>query len=91
MNTLIQADIFFFVSTIALVVISIGLVVAVLYVIKILRDVSEVSTKVREESDEMIADFKALRTNLKTEGFRLGAIGRFFLGMFKRRSGRSKK
>jgi ABC-type bacteriocin/lantibiotic exporter with double-glycine peptidase domain len=90
MDTLIHADIFFFISTIALVFISLGLVIAIIYLIKILRDVSEVSHKVKEESIEIIDNVKTLRTDIKREGFRFASLLSFFTAMFKKRR-RSKK
>jgi hypothetical protein len=90
METLIHADIFFFVSTIALVLITIGIVIALIYLIKILRNVSDVSEKVKVESSEIISDIKTLRTDIKKEGFRINYISKFFGKLFGRRS-RSKK
>lgn len=71
METLIHADIFFFVSTIALGLVTVGLIIALIYIIKILRTVSRVSEKVKDESDEIIADIKNLRGNIKQQGFGL--------------------
>lgn len=90
MNTLIHADIFFFVSTIALIFISIGIAIALVYVIKILRNVSDVSDKVKDESTEILADIKELRGDIKKEGFRLHYVSNFFARLFGRRA-KSKK
>lgn len=87
-ESFIQADIFFFITTIAIVLVTIGLIVAIVYVIKILRTVSEVTDKVKEESEEVIADIKTLRTNIKSEGFRLAAVGDFFSRIFGRKKSR---
>jgi len=89
METLIHADIFFFVSTIALVLIAIALIVVLIYIIKILRTVSAVSDRVKEESSEIIDDLKTLRTSIKQEGVRLSFIKQFFNKIFGRR--KSKK
>lgn len=67
-ESFIHADIFFFISTIAVVLVSIGAIVALFYVIRILRDVREVSDKVKEESGEIMGDLKKLRANLRDEG-----------------------
>ncbi len=90
MENLIHADIFFFISTIALVLISIGIVISLVYVIRILRNVSEVSDKVKEESSEILSDMKELRGTIKQEGFKMGYVVRFFKNMFGRKT-RSKK
>jgi hypothetical protein len=88
METLIHADIFFFVSTVGLIVISVGIAVALFYAIRILRDVSHVSTIVKEESDEIAKDVQTLRGNIKSEGLRMKHISGFFGHIFKRRKGR---
>lgn len=85
MTTLIHADIFFFISTIALVLVSVGIIVALVYLIKILRNVSEVSDKVKEESAEIITDIRHLRSDMKREGFRMQHVGQFFARLFRRR------
>ena len=82
MDNLIHADIFFFISTIALVVVSVGLIIALVYVIKILRNVSEVSDKVKEESSEILDDLKSLRGTIKQEGFKLSYFGTFIKHLF---------
>jgi uncharacterized protein YoxC len=82
MDTLIHADIFFFISTIALVIISIGIVISLVYVIRILRNVSEVSDKVKEESTEILSDVKELRGTIKKEGFKMKHAVKFMKGLF---------
>jgi hypothetical protein len=90
MQSLIHADIFFFVSTIALVVLTIGGVIILVYIIKIIRDVSHVSGRVKEESDEILNDVKTLRGNIKSEGFKFSFVHRFFRSIFGRRSSKKK-
>jgi hypothetical protein len=46
------------------------MVVALFYFIKILRDASFVSKKIKEESTALIADLKNLREGLKEEGLK---------------------
>ena len=48
MDTLIRADIFFFITSLAVVIITIAVVVALIIAIKILRDIHYVSRRVRE-------------------------------------------
>ena len=47
MNTFMQADIFFFITTIAVMLITIGICIALFYIIRLARDVEQtfVSTK----------------------------------------------
>ncbi len=85
MNTLIHADIFFFIASIAFVVISICALVAIIYLIKILRDFSQVSQKVKEESGEIIADLHQLRGSIKAQGFGFTYVKDIVKLMFKKR------
>lgn len=70
MNSLVQADIFFFVTTAAIMVVTIALVIALVFFIQILRDVRHVSKRAREESDRFLTDMEELRRFLKKEGKR---------------------
>jgi hypothetical protein len=85
METLIHADIFFFVTTVVLIVFSIGVIIALIYVIKILHNVFHVSVKVKEESDEILSDIKTLRGNVKSHGFSVKYIKAFISKVFKRK------
>ncbi|MES2436642.1 MAG: hypothetical protein V4519_01405 [Patescibacteria group bacterium] len=85
METLIHADIFFFITTVSLVVISLGLVIAIIYLIKILRDISAVSHKVKDESAEIIADLKHIRGTIKQQAFSFGGISQIIGLIFRRK------
>jgi uncharacterized protein YoxC len=89
METLIHADIFFFVSTIALILISLGVIIAIIYVIKILHNIFHVSEKVKEGSDEILSDIHTLRADVKSQGFRIQYVIGFIKRLFGR--GRSRK
>ncbi|MFP4539762.1 MAG: hypothetical protein ACLFNN_02380 [Candidatus Paceibacterota bacterium] len=68
MDSLLKSDIFFFVSTVALVVVSLIVVVALIYVVRILRNIFYVSDLVKKESDETVKDISGFRKALKEEG-----------------------
>jgi len=65
METLVKADIFFFVATIALALITVGFIVAMIYVVRILNDVKYVSKRAKEETDKIVKDVGMLRRFLK--------------------------
>jgi uncharacterized membrane protein len=90
MESIIHADIFFLVSTVALILISIGIIIALIYIIKILRTVSKVSDKVKEESTEIIDDLKHLRGNIKQEGFRFRSVKSFLSKLFGRKASKKR-
>jgi uncharacterized membrane protein YgaE (UPF0421/DUF939 family) len=91
MNTLIHADVFFFVSTIVFTIIGLGIAIALFYVIKILRTLNDVSKKVKEESDGIIADVHALRGSIKSEGFKMKYAVSFMKALFGRRKAKARK
>lgn len=78
MRTLIHADIFFFVTSIFVVVSTIVLAIAGIYFILILRDMKEISRKIKVEGEEIIDDVKELREKIKEEGIGLRSLGKFF-------------
>ncbi len=61
MQTLIHADIFFFISSIATVIISIGLIIALIFVILILNNLRQLSETVKNEADHLAEDMDDLR------------------------------
>ena len=97
MDSLIHADIFFFVTTIAVIVAVIVLGVVAFYVIKILRDVVSVMKIVKAETEAVQNDVESARRYIKTKGVRLSTwietIVAFFLArrsLKKRRRSRKK-
>ncbi len=91
MTTLVHADIFFFVTTIAVIVVAAALTVALVYFIKVLRDVRAVSKAVKEEADLIREDIRAARENVKNEGFRLKHLISFFSRFQEKKQGRNNK
>lgn len=65
METLLQADIFFFITAVATVVLSILVGIAVVYLIRILRNVRDISDTAKREADALASDVEELRSNLK--------------------------
>ncbi len=87
MNTLIHADIFFFVTTIVFVVIGILIAIALAFLIYILKDMKEMSRIIRREGTEIAEDMDMVRQELR-QAVRAGSsnFGAFiaFLGSFMR-------
>ena len=74
MDEILQADIFFFITAIAVVVVGVGLAITLFYLIVILRDVQVVVKKVRTATDELGQDFETLRANIQDGGVRVREI-----------------
>jgi hypothetical protein len=91
MNTLIHADIFFFVTTIIVVIVGIAFTIALVYLIKVLSDVKEITKQVKEETILFREDIGELRGDIKKEGFRIERFMMFVKNLFKRTKARSKK
>jgi predicted RNase H-related nuclease YkuK (DUF458 family) len=90
-ESLVHADIFFFVSTMALVVISIGIGIALFYAIRILRTVRDIAEKVQEESEQAISDLRKLRHELRDEGMKWKHVADLTRHFFMRKGGKAKK
>ena len=74
METLLKADIFFFVTTIVVILLAILLAIAMFYIVRILRDIKHVSSKVKEEGDKIIEDVDDLREDLKKESAKFTGV-----------------
>ncbi|HUC01744.1 MAG TPA: hypothetical protein VMA75_02465 [Candidatus Paceibacterota bacterium] len=91
MDTLIHADIFFFVTTIVVVIVGIALTIALIYLAKVLSDIKDITRQVKEETVLFRNDIKDLRGDIKKEGFRMERFMIFIKNLFKKTSARSKK
>jgi hypothetical protein len=92
MDTLIHADIFFFITSVAVIAFTVIMVIVLIYVIIILKDIRYISRKVRDESDVILEDVHELRANVKAQGFAVGHFYTFFKKLFiKGRASRKSK
>jgi len=64
MDTLIKSDLFFFVTTIFVAVMTLIAVVLAVYAVRVMSDIKSISNKVKEESIEFLNDAKVLRKNM---------------------------
>src|SRR3989338_3680306 len=79
MSEFMKADIFFFVTTIAVILLTVGIIIALYYVVRILRSVRNVSERVEEGSKVLSEDLEELRLKMKVGG----VSARLFSGMFR--------
>ena len=91
MNEIAKSDIFFVITTIAVVVVSAVLIVALLYLIKILRDFKQVSGRVKEESDRISKDLSDLHIAVREQGARVAQAVSSFGRKKKRTNGKEKQ
>ncbi|MGD1003644.1 MAG: hypothetical protein ABR884_03675 [Minisyncoccia bacterium] len=91
MDTLIHADIFFFVTTVAVIVVGIAFTIALIYLANVLSDIKEITKQVKEETILFREDMRDLRSDVKHEGFRVERFVIFIKNLFKKTNTRSKK
>ncbi len=80
MSDLVHADIFFFITSVAVVLLTVGVLVVLYYVVGIVRDLRAIVAKVRKAGEEVEQDFEALRANLHSEGAKGKALVDLVLG-----------
>ncbi|HEV8677480.1 MAG TPA: DUF948 domain-containing protein [Candidatus Paceibacterota bacterium] len=86
MDELLQTNIFFFITSIAVIIFAIGFCVLLYFLIPLARDAREIAAKFRHAAEEIEADFEALRGSAEEEGAKtkalidvaLGFLGHFF-------------
>ncbi len=80
MNTLIHADIFFYVTTIVVILLAVLVSILIFFLIKISRNVSEIVKKVKKESDNIVEDVSSFREKIKEEGSKVASAGKMMRG-----------
>ena len=68
MNSVLQTNIFFFITALAIVVVSALLAVVLVYILRILRDTKHISQIIRKETDLIEDDIASFRRSIQTEG-----------------------
>jgi hypothetical protein len=68
MSEVIHADVFFFITSMAVICITVGVLILLFYLVPAARDMREIAAKVRKAGDEVEKDFEDLRANLRQEG-----------------------
>lgn len=65
MDTLIKADIFFFITSIAVVVVTIGILIGVYYVVGAVRQLEEYAERIENKLQERSDDVKDIADDVK--------------------------
>ena len=91
METLFKADIFFFITSIAIVVLGSFLIVLFIYIIGILRDVKDISHRAKRESELIAEDIAEFRTTVRQQGANIKHIVNFLKKIGGRTSKNKKK
>ena len=90
METLLHADIFFFVTTIAVIFATAGFLVIIVYAVRILHDIKHFSRRIREEGEVIMRDIEILRKTVKESGGALRHLLWFLPGTPQKRTARAR-
>lgn len=91
MEDILKMDIFFVVTTIGVVVVSVCVVLVLLAFHKLLRTLDRIAGEVEEEAQALRADLAEARTAIKREGVKAKSLLGAFTTMGKSILGRSSK
>jgi hypothetical protein len=70
MDTLIHADVFFFITSVAVVLVSIATIIITVYLVGILSDVKHMSREWKKENEHFIRDARSFRDAVRDEGMK---------------------
>lgn len=84
MNDFYQMHVFFFISSLGFIILSVILTVALIYIIKILRDIKYISQKAKSEADILSGELSELRQNVREQGSKLKFFSSFFNNIYKK-------
>jgi 5-bromo-4-chloroindolyl phosphate hydrolysis protein len=91
MTDFLKQDVFFFLTSILVVVITIVMVIAGYYIVKITKAINYISQKAKNESDLIAEDLSDLRENVKEQGLKVKHLASFFSSIYNRNNKKAKK
>jgi hypothetical protein len=89
-QSIAKSDVFFVVTTVAVILITIVVVIGCAYIIGILRTVKRISRMAERTTQDVSEDINELRDDVKRHGVSLGAFLNFFHRLGKKHSARKK-
>jgi uncharacterized membrane protein len=82
MENLPKSDAFFFITSIAVIIVAVLLVILMVYLIRLSRDIKHITETAKEETDALAGDIDQLRLKAKKEGFKwtevIGSVKKIF-------------
>lgn len=82
MDLVLQTNIFFYITSAAVLVVTFFVCVVLYYVVRILRDIRAVTDRVRRGSESVANDLASLREGIREDGMRLRDFAMFFVRRF---------
>lgn len=86
MSDFLKMDVFFVVSTVAVVIVAVFVAIALYYVIRILRTTDRISSDIADEAHLIRADIQDVRAGVRAEGFKWKHVSQLGRKLFTRRS-----
>lgn len=83
MNDFYLMHVFFFITSVSVIVLAILLAVMMAFIIKILVDIKYISNKVKKEADLISEDLSGLRDKIRAGGLRFGYFASFIKNIYK--------
>lgn len=81
MQTVLKADIFFFITAISIVILTIGLSIALYFIIRILMNLKVLSEKAKVEGGKILDDVRIIREGVENKASLFsGFVGSVFRG-----------
>lgn len=91
MNTLLQADIFFFVTTVVTIIVGVLVATVLVYTALLLKDLKHIARTVKNSTDSLADDVGDLRQEIRRKGVGIRSLVDFTKNIYKRRSKTKKK
>lgn len=91
MNEFYKQDIFFVITTIAVVILTILLSVFAYYAIKVVKDIKFISEKAKRESELLSQDIAELKDSIRENGAKLKPALSFLLGLYRKTNSKKEK
>jgi len=74
MEVVAKSDIFFFVTGVSVIVLTVVVLIALYYIVKILRNIFFLSKTIKNEGESIIKDISKAREGIKKRSVQLGKI-----------------
>lgn len=74
MSSILQSDIFFFISSVSVVFIAVATLIVLIFIIKILNDIRGFFKAIRSGTDALSEDLSLVRTKLRDKGVMTGLL-----------------
>lgn len=91
MNEFYKQDIFFVITTVAVVILTILLSIFAYYAIKVIKDIKFISEKAKRESELLSQDIAELKDNIRASGAKLKPALSFLFNLYRKTNPKREK